>query len=37
MIAEKEQRETHTRGARDIARDGSIGCSCERDQLYDLL
>jgi len=29
MMAEKEQRKTHTRGARD----GSIGCSCERDQL----
>jgi len=37
MMAEKEQRKTHTRGARDVARDGSIGCSCERDQLQHIL
>jgi len=37
MMAEKEQRKTHTKGARDVARDGSIGCSCERDQLQQIL
>jgi len=33
MKAEKEQRKTHTR----FARDGTIGCSCERDQLQQIL
>jgi len=33
MMAEKEQRKTHTRIVRDVARDGSIGYSCERNQL----
>jgi len=37
MMAEKEQRKTHTRRARDVARDGSIGCSCERDKLQQIL
>jgi len=30
MIAEKKAKKTHTRRARDVARDGSIDCSCER-------
>ena len=34
MIAEKEAKKTHTRRARDVARDGSIDCSCEREQLH---
>jgi len=34
---EKEQRKTHTRIARDVARDDPIGCSCERDQLQQIL
>jgi len=37
MIAEKGAEKTHTRRARDIARDGSIGCSCEREQLQQIL
>jgi len=34
MIAEKETEKTHTKRARDVARDGSIDCSCEREQLH---
>ena len=34
MIAKKEAKKTHTRRARDAARDGSIDCSCEREQLH---
>jgi len=37
MKVEKEQRKTQTRIARDVARDGPIGCSCERDQLQQIL
>jgi len=37
MKAEKEQRKTHTRIARHVARDDPIGCSCERDQLQQIL
>ena len=37
MIAEKGAEKTHTRRTRDIARDGSIGCSCEREQLQQIL
>jgi len=37
MMAEKEQRKTHTRIARDVAGDGSIGCSFEIDQLQQIL
>jgi len=33
MMAEKKQREAHTRIARDVA----IGCSCGRDQLQQIL
>jgi len=33
MTAEKGAKKTHTRRARVVARDGSIGCSCEREQL----
>jgi len=33
MTAEKGTKKTHTRRTRDVARDGSIGCSCEREQL----
>jgi len=33
MVAEKKQREAHTRIARDVA----IGCSCGRDQLQQIL
>jgi len=33
MIVEKEAKKTHTRRARDVVRDGSIDCSCEREQL----
>jgi len=28
---------THTRRERDVARDGSIGCFCERKQLQQIL
>jgi len=31
MIAEKGAEKTHTRRARDVTRDDSIGCSCERE------
>jgi len=34
MIAEKEAKKTHTKRATDVARDGSIDCSCEREQLH---
>jgi len=34
MITEKETKKTHTRRARDVAKDGSIDCSCERKQLH---
>jgi len=34
MTVEKEAKKTHTRRARDAARDGSIDCSCEREQLH---
>ena len=33
MTAEKGAKKTHTRRARVVARDGSIDCSCEREQL----
>jgi len=33
MTAEKEAKKIHTRRARDVARDGSIDCSCENEQL----
>jgi len=33
MMAEKKQRKAHTRIARDVA----IVCSCERDQLQQIL
>jgi len=33
MTAEKEAKNTYTRRARDVARDGSIDCSCESEQL----
>jgi len=33
MTAEKGAEKSHTRRARVVARDGSIGCSCEREQL----
>jgi len=33
MLAEKKQREAHTRNARDVV----IGCSCGRDQLQQIL
>jgi len=33
MMAEKKQRKAYTRIARDVA----IGCSCERDQLQQIL
>jgi len=29
MIAKKEAKKSHTKRARDVARDGSIDCSCE--------
>jgi len=34
MIAEKEAKKTHTKRARDVARDGSIDCYSEREQLH---
>jgi len=34
MIAEKESRVTHTKRGIGIARDGSIGCSCQREKLH---
>jgi len=37
MMAEKKQKQAHTRIARDVARDISIGCSCEREQLQQIL
>jgi len=37
MMAEKKQRQAHTRIARDIARDVAIGCSCEKDHLQQIL
>jgi len=33
MTVEKGAKRTHTRRTRDIARDGSIGCSCEREHM----
>jgi len=33
MTAKKGAKKTHTRRARVVARDGSIGCSCESEQL----
>jgi len=33
LTVEKEAKKTHIRGARDVARDDSIDCSCERQQL----
>ena len=33
MTVEKGAKKTHTRRARDVARDGPIDCSCEREQL----
>jgi len=33
MTAEKDAKKTHTRRARVVARDGSIDCSCESEQL----
>jgi len=33
MTAKKRAKKTHTRRARVVARDGSIDCSCEREQL----
>ena len=33
MTAEKGVKKTHTRRARVVARDGSIGCSSESEQL----
>jgi len=32
MTVEKDAKKTHTRRTRDVARDGSIDCSCEREQ-----
>jgi len=37
MMAEKKERKAHTRIARDVARDVVIGCSCEIDQLQQIL
>jgi len=37
MMAEKKQREAHTRIARDVTRDVAFGCSCERDKLQQIL
>jgi len=34
MIVEKKAKKTHTKRARDVARDDSIDCSCEREQLH---
>jgi len=34
MIAEKEAKKTHTKRAKDVARDDSIDCSCESEQLH---
>ena len=33
MTAEKGAKKNHKRRARVVARDGSIGCSCESEQL----
>jgi len=33
MTVEKGAKKPQTRRARDVARDGSIGCSCEGEQL----
>jgi len=33
MTAEKGAKKTHTRRAKVVARDDSIGCSCESEQL----
>jgi len=37
MTAEKRDKGSHTKRERDIARDGSIGCFCERKQLQQIL
>jgi len=37
MMAEKRQREAHTRIARYVARDVAICCSCGRDKLQQIL
>jgi len=37
MTTEKGAKRTHTRRTRDVARDDSIGCSCEREQLQQIL
>jgi len=34
IITEKEAKGSHTKRARDVARDGSIDCSYEREQLH---
>jgi len=34
MIAERRGKGSHTKRARDVARDGSIDCFCEREQLH---
>jgi len=37
MMAETRAERTHTKRSRDVARDVSISCSCERDQLQQIL
>jgi len=37
MIAEKRGKGSHTKRARDVARDDSIDCFCERELLHQIL
>jgi len=37
MIAEKGGKGSYTKRARDVARDGSIDCFCERELLHQIL
>jgi len=37
MTAEKRGKGSHTKRERDVARDDSIGCFCERKQLQLIL
>jgi len=37
MIAKKRGKGSHIKRARDVARDGSIGCFCKRELLYQIL
>jgi len=37
MTVETKAKKTHTKRVRDVVRDGSIDCSCESEQLQQIL